>query len=396
MKMNGIAAIGAALLICGACVQTENVLYRSDAEPARYGDTLLFTMPVNALAKGSQIDFMASYSAADSTTSPLWAVEFNNGKQWLRDNELVHVLPKAEGHNSIVFRTFTTASLLDSVTVRMVPVCQDCEAGANQTLLPARDRHIDQRIVAYQGYKPCSKEMNIGLIGNSFTYYYGAGFMLKEIARCQGVQLNIHASLKGGQYFRNHIGLDLTREMMAVGGYDFVFLQDQSQQSARHYEWLHSEDHAGGSWANVSMSDMVLPETKTLGDAVLAESPNARIILEATWAYEGSNNWQGYGSFQAFDKAMQEGGEDIARQLGYICSPIGRGFELARSQGINPYWTDNKHQNAIGSYIKACINYLLIMREYGLPVEFSEDVPDCGIPSDIATSIRAIALSLIS
>ena len=81
----------------------------------------------------------------------------------------------------------------------------------------------------------------------------------------------------------------------------------------------------------------------------------------------------------------------IAERLGNVAvSPIGIGFRVAREKNISLLDTDNRHQSSAGAYMKACINYLFIYR-----TRFSENVSDCGIESNLAKEIRAIAEQIV-
>lgn len=366
-----VLALAAAALV--GCSSPEVSFNRSGADIVNFGhDTLSFYYPVESLAAGSSVDFFATVAAVDSASPAHWAFEYFDGAEWNKTSTDIHVLPNNGGHNTVIAESFTMAKAIkdDEVRVRLVAM----DPTGDGSLVLAGDQHVSARICTYQGV-PVKQTINVGCIGNSFTYFYGAAFLLKEIARCEGVQIDLSASLKGGQYFRQHSQLELTREMMAKGGYDYVFLQDQSQQSARYY---------------TDGLESVATETKALADQVLACSPSATIVLEATWAYEGSANWQGYSSFEAFDEALEKGAQAIADRYGYECSPIGKAFAAAREKGVNLYFSDNKHQGLAGSYLKACVNYMLIT---GKPLD--GNAPDCGLDPDVAATLRAVAEATI-
>ena len=71
---------------------------------------------------------------------------------------------------------------------------------------------------------------------------------------------------------------------------------------------------------------------------------------------------------------------------GVVISPIGLGFRVAREQRLNLIYSDNKHQNREGAYMKACINYLFVYK-----TRFTNNVSNCGIDPTVAKSIRDIA-----
>ena len=69
-------------------------------------------------------------------------------------------------------------------------------------------------------------------------------------------------------------------------------------------------------------------------------------------------------------------------------SPIGIGFNTVRSErpDIDLFEPDAKHQSAAGSYLKCCINYLVLT---GKP--FTGEVATCGIDPDTAAYLREAA-----
>ena len=76
-------------------------------------------------------------------------------------------------------------------------------------------------------------------------------------------------------------------------------------------------------------------------------------------------------------------------------SPIGRAFSIVRNEnpGIDLYSADSKHQSDYGSYLKACVNYLMIFRKLfqSQPADGATSSIDCGIPHDQAAYLRQVA-----
>ena len=64
---------------------------------------------------------------------------------------------------------------------------------------------------------------------------------------------------------------------------------------------------------------------------------------------------------------------------GYLPGIIGE-------QGLKLIYSDNKHQNREGAYMKACINYLFVYK-----TRFTSNVSNCGLDAATAKSIRDIA-----
>ena len=212
-------------------------------------------------------------------------------------------------------------------------------------------------------------------IGNSFTYYHSCPAMLKEIAWTEGHYLDMSASVKGGWSMNDHRTYEITQDLVKEGGYDIVFLQNQSQGPAKV-----GQDRK----ANASLVDDVV----AVAEMVKSTSPDCRTVVECTWAYPGKN-YGGFGTVAAFDKYAVKGTKIMAKAIGKAeISPISKAFKLSREErpDILLYSPDGYHQSPYGSYLKSCVNYLLL---FGEP--FGENTSDCGLEKDRAAALRNIA-----
>ena len=233
------------------------------------------------------------------------------------------------------------------------------------------------QITVYQGI-PVKETKKLAVIGNSFTYYYGTNFILKQIARSQGHELRIRAHTKGGQDFGENYPRELTQWVIKDGGYDYALLQDMSTRHSDYYK-------------DPTLNAAVLEDTKTILNAFKSYSPSVRPIVENTWSFLGSSNYEGYGSLELFDKALQGGALLVADATDTWLSPINEAFKQARAAGITDLLhTDNKHPNRNGAYLKACVNYLLLYGE-----AFDANVPDCLVSAATAAKLRSIAETVV-
>ena len=211
-------------------------------------------------------------------------------------------------------------------------------------------------------------------IGNSFTYVHDAYKRLGEIAASQGHPIDVKASYVGGFSLSRHLAHEETLKMIQSDDFDAVFLQDQSQTPAYYGEAPRRRSIVGES-------------ARDLARMVRVYSPNPRIWVEQTWAYEG-RDFGGFGSMENFDRLLHKGARKMARKAHANVSPIGQAFALSRSErsDIDLYDPDKCHQSALGAYLKACVNYLLI---FGEP--FTPAVTDCGNDAEKASYLRRVA-----
>lgn len=233
-----------------------------------------------------------------------------------------------------------------------------CSLRADKFRLPAEKKNPDA--------------VRVLLIGNSFTYYHDADDMLVEIASSQGVNIDLGEFLKGGQTFGQHLKLTNSRKAINAGNYDFAFLQDQSVTPAKY-----SRDK----------DQQVLNDFIALKQLVVMRSPDCKVILERTWGYDGKEAG-GFGTREFLDKHLEKGTKAMANKAKTWRSPIGIAFNtsIAERPEISLLGDDDKHQSAAGSYLKACVNYLVMTGR-----SFSGYVPTCGIDPEQAAYLRNVA-----
>uniref|UniRef100_UPI003FEED9DF hypothetical protein n=1 Tax=Alistipes shahii TaxID=328814 RepID=UPI003FEED9DF len=213
-------------------------------------------------------------------------------------------------------------------------------------------------------------------LGNSFSYYSNPAWMLKEIAWNEGHYLNVKGHFKGSQNFGQQLGLSFSTDAIDIGGYDYAFIQDQSQNPA-----TYGRDGTASIAANCT----------ALADKIRAKSASCKVILEQTWTFSASS-YGGFTDFATFENYNAKGARAMAKAAGTWISPIGEAFRIVRegSSGINLYHTDNKHQSVYGAYLKACVNYLVLYGE-----AFGSSPADCGIEASKAAYLRSVAEQVV-
>ncbi len=214
-------------------------------------------------------------------------------------------------------------------------------------------------------------------IGNSFTYFFDSPHKMQEIAAFEGHWLDIRVATRGGWTFAQHIVYQPAVEVIGEGGYDVAFLQDQSQSAVR-YHALRKE------------YPFIRKDFRTLADCVRTWSRDCRIVYERTWSYpySGTDANGGFATEEEFDKHIGKGSRQVVRGYDASISPIGDAFALSRKlhPEIDLFWEDGKHQSAEGTYLKACVNYLILFR-----APFGPSPSDCDLAPETARKIRSVA-----
>lgn len=360
----------------------EVIKNRPVAGPFKAGCAYVFEVPSGDAAAGDYIDFNATFSIEDG--APMnWVLEIMDGGVW-KEGRRFRCHGPGFGSDYIYTSAYHTFRLEnapkgETIVIRLRaaegevrPVREGKENEATVMFIPAT--YVGVKISDFGS--ACPKDTTRVLcIGNSFTYYHGTPVMLKELAWNEGHYLDISASLKGGWTMAKHSVLPLTEELIAEGAYEYVFLQDQSQAPAK--VGKDRKEHA-----------QLVKDMAELADKVRTTSPGCKAMVECTWAYPAKDGG-GFGSYEAFYAYAKKGAKIMAKAVGKSkISPIADAFDVVRNErpDINLYHTDNYHQSPEGSYLKSCVNYLML---FGTP--FSEKAADCQLDKDIARYLRSVA-----
>lgn len=350
------------------------------AVPVTAGDCFVFEIP--AVAAGSFVDFDATLSA--NPGAPMnWVVEWYDGGKWVESRRYrVHGPALGNDHRyTSIYQTFRLADPAegDPVKVRLRALegaCIPAEDGKDSDAyaMLVTSTYIGAYVRNLGTAQP-EDTTRVLCIGNSFTYYHSCPLMLKEIAWSEGHYLDMSASLKGGRTMKHHQSLAMTEDLVADGGYDVVFLQDQSQAAAK--VGRDRKEHAS-----------LVEEMEAMAEKVIENSPGCLPIIECTWAYPGKEHG-GFGTLKAFDAYAEKGARIMSKAVdGSVISPINKAFKLAREEhpDIMLYHTDGHHQSEYGSYLKSCVNYLVL---FGEP--FGDSPADCGLDKKKTAVLRSIA-----
>lgn len=362
-------------------------------------DCLLFSIPVEGVEAGTWFQFNAIIGSK-TNAHKYFVLEYFDGGQWksvegnLRtaseDASLKYTFMNSgvqsgtDYQHASVFQMFKMDNALPEGTleVRLRAVGTYTCSGITESL---SNTSADIFIPAF-GFSGayCCKigpsapkaARRVLALGNSFSYYNNPLWYLQEIAAREGNFVDLQGHVKGSQNLSQHAALSLSNEAVGLGGYDFAFLQDQSENPA-----------IFALSGTASISDAAV----ALADKVRAASPSCQVILENTWSFNGKAGSYG-GTLASFDGYLASGTKAMAQAASAWVSPIGQAFARCRElyPSVNLYHTDNKHQSAYGAYLKACVNYLVLFGE-----RFSSAPADCGINPQIAADLRSIAEEIV-
>lgn len=353
---------------------------RAVARPFMTGSYFLFEVPSDKLPAGSFVDFNATITIEDGAPMD-WVLEVEDGGKW-REGKTFRCYGPARGsayrHTSL-YQTFRLEEGVEDMIrfrVRALEGYVRPSKGAEKEggAMFVSGSYLGALVNDFGTAAP-KDTLKVLCIGNSFTYYCGTPAMLKEIAWSEGHFVDISASLKGGWTMAKHLSLETTDDMIAEGGWDYMLLQDQSLVPAKV-----GRDPKGMA-QQIKEMEAVAVKVRTL-------SPECKAVVENTWAY-WKNDFGSFKSLDDFDKNGKKGAKILAKAVGNAeVSPIGQAFRIVRAErpDINLYHTDKHHQSVLGSYLKSCVNYLVL---YGQP--FGDSVSDCLLDPETAAYLRSVA-----
>ena len=205
-----------------------------------------------------------------------------------------------------------------------------------------------------------NSEVRILFIGNSFTSYHDLPKMVADLAEAGGQRpVRYESQTPGGYTLEQHWKDRKALPRIQSGRWDFVVLQDQSE-------------------APILRRDAMFEYGKKF-DAEIKKQ-RAKTILYETWALQNKPDQQ-----TAISKAY----EGLSKELNARLAPVGNAWQtaLGSDKKLVLHDTDQKHPNAAGTYLAACVFYATIYSKSpeGLPGRIG------GLSNDEAQRLQAIA-----
>ena len=208
---------------------------------------------------------------------------------------------------------------------------------------------------------------NVLFLGNSYTYYNNLPQMLSDLARSAGDTMTFDSNTPGGYTFQGHSTNATSLAKIAVGNWDFVVLQEQSQLP---------------SFPDNQVETSVFPYARILDSLINLNNNCAETVFYMTWGRkfgDASNcaNFAPLCTYEGMDSMLYLRYMMMADRNGALVSPVGAVWRSIRQNYplIELYQSDNSHPSLAGSYAAACSFYATIFRKdptlitnnYGLP-----------------------------
>lgn len=367
----------------------EGWLEAPKCENLKNGDAWIFHFPAKdakvetkgrnkgyALA-GNYFEFNLMLGSQPGSPSKM-AVEYLDGGKWILKKEISCIGGTNEPTDIIETIKFEKGVKNGEVQIRLRVTddtpCRD--ASSEKTALRMMPYGYIAGYANFLGTEAPKDTIRIGWLGNSFTFVNSADFILKELAWNEGHYLDLRVNTYPGAHFRSHFGLRGSLDVLTEGGYEWFILQDQSTQAAKY-----------GRDSVVETAHF----TKAISKVIRYFSPEAKIVLEQTWAFS-QGDFGGFGGYKYFDKCSEKGAAQLAKEASGVVSPIAKAFAIVRQErpDIEIYSGDDHHPAAYGAYVKACVNYLTI---FGTP--FTSDKANFSLDPEICAYLRQVAQRVV-
>lgn len=218
-------------------------------------------------------------------------------------------------------------------------------------------------------------------IGNSYTAANNLPVLIRELTLSGGDTLAYEASIPGGYTFQSHTTNASTTNFLAMSGWDYVILQEQSQRP---------------SFSQGQVQQQVYPYASILDSLGHVASPCAQTVFYMTWGRKlgDSQNcavWPPVCTYEGMQVELRRSYLNMAQQNNAIVAPVGIAWweAMRRDSTIELFDNDGSHPSMEGSYLAACVFYAAMYRStpVGLSYHATLNSTKAAFYQDVAADI---------
>lgn len=226
-----------------------------------------------------------------------------------------------------------------------------------------------------------SQNKKVLWIGNSYTAVNNLPSLTYNLALSAGDTLTYDSNTPGGMTFNGHSTNSSTLQKIALGGWDYVVLQAQSQEP---------------SFSPSQVASQTAPFARKLDSLIHISSSCAETVFYMTWGrkYGDASNCAVYPpvcTFSGMNDRLRSSYKIMADENEALLSPVGMAWKKSweLDSTINLWSSDNSHPSIAGSYLAACVFYSTLFKK--TPVGLSYDG---GLGNSIALFLQETAASV--
>jgi len=221
-------------------------------------------------------------------------------------------------------------------------------------------------------------------LGNSYTYVNDMPSIIESIATAGGNTLVKDQNTPGGYKLSQHSTNATSIEKVAGNSWDYVVLQDQSQNP---------------SFPDSQIESQVYPFAKILSDTTRFFNECATPLFFCTWGREvGDPQWEPISTFEGMNNRLFTAYDHMADVNDGKLSPVGIGFRHVFDEAsaivthADLYSNDGSHPSIHGSYLAACVFYNVIFETTPVGNTF---LPS-GVSQNEATYLQNVAYHVVN
>lgn len=230
-------------------------------------------------------------------------------------------------------------------TKDLAPESSENVTTAENVTTPEETETTSEETTAAADAYPKDRQLNVLLIGNSFSYYNDMNQpngIFKKIVESAGYKVRVTAVYKGGYYLRQFLdendsyGKQVLTLLRSKTKYDVVVIQEQSANPIAN----------PGDFYDACR-----------GFKELVDANGGRLYLYETWGYKtGHSSLKTYGTSTAdMEAKLRAAYSAIGEELGVTVAYAGAAFtkSFTEKPSVELYHTDSKHPSETGSYLIA-------------------------------------------
>lgn len=204
---------------------------------------------------------------------------------------------------------------------------------------------------------------NVLFLGNSYTYVNNLPSLIQQAATSTGDTFTYDSNTPGGHRLKGHATNTTSINKIAVGNWDYVVLQDQSQYP---------------SFSDVQVAIEVYPYATQLSNLIKQHNPCATTAFYMTWGRENGDaqncvEWPAVCTYEGMDNLLRQRYQIMANDNNGITSPVGAVWRYLRTNHptLDLYSGDGSHPSLMGSYTAAITFYCSLYRKDPTLVTFN-------------------------
>jgi uncharacterized protein DUF4886 len=231
-------------------------------------------------------------------------------------------------------------------------------------------------LITFSACNKAPSATKVLIIGDSLLGKFDLPKMFSDIAASRGDPVDVlgHVPGLGMSVAKRVLSLpDFMQKELPSKAWDFAVIQENSE---------------------LPITSVVIPEVKSLSDAVRQNNAGTRLAFLVTWGFKDGDaaNCQAAAVLCSYD-SMQDADnqvyEDMARDNSGSIVPVGQAWRIVRQTHpeINLYWDDH-HPSPRGTYLAACVLYDILFKKKSLGADpLKLDPAQAAILQHIADSI---------